>query len=162
MLFRSLADALYTVDVCRRLNLEKGLAEYPTEEAQMLESLCPDPDGDYRDIRYFFGYLERETFRDDAEMQTAPCPDCGRALSPDEFWFKRGNTGYYTLAECECGKKWFIRFKLARRDGLHWNFARCLEAPTQEGLQKWTKQKHQQQERLKRRLEKMGEQQEEA
>ena len=158
----ALADALYTVDVCRRLDLEKGLAEYPTEEAQMLESLCPDPDGDYRDIRYFFGYLERETFRDDAEMQTAPCPDCGRTLSPDEFWFKRGNTGYYTLAECECGKKWFIRFKLARRDGLHWNFARCLEAPTQEGLQKWTKQKHQQQERLKRRLEKTGEQQEEA
>ena len=78
----ALADALYTVDVCRRLNLEKGLAEYPTEEAQMLESLCPDPDGDYRDIRYFFGYLERETFRDDAEMQTAPCPDCGRTLSP--------------------------------------------------------------------------------
>ena len=71
--------------------------------------------------------------------------------------------GGSAVTDGECvGKKWFIRFKLARRDGLHWNFARCLEAPTQEGLQKWTKQKHQQQERLKRRLEKMGEQQEEA
>ncbi len=158
----ALADTLYTVDVCRKLDLAKGLAEYPTEEEQMLESLCPDPAGDYRDIRYFFGYLERETFRDDPEMQKALCPDCGGALCPDEFWFKRGNTGYYTLAQCTCGKKWFIRFKLARRDGLHWNFARCLEAPTQETLQKWSKQKRQQQERLKRRLEKADEQQAEA
>ena len=158
----ALADTLYTVDVCRKLDLQKGLAEYPTEEQQMLESLCPDPEGDYRDIRYFFGYLNRETFREDTEMQTVSCPDCGSRLTPDEFWFKRGNTGYYTLAQCQCGRQWFIRFKLARRDGLHWNFARCAEVPTPDALQKWNKQKHQQQERLKRRLEKAAGQPENA
>lgn len=155
----ALADTLYTVDVCRRLDLEKGLAEYPTEEQQLNESLCPDPEGDYRDLRYYYGYVERESFREDPEMQRSECPECGRALQADEFWLKRGNTGYYSLAECPCGCRWFIRFKLARRDGLHWNIARCLEAPSADALQKWNKQKKQQLERMKRRLEKAEQEQ---
>lgn len=150
----ALADALYTVDVCKKLDLEKGLAAYPTEEELMREGLCTDPEGEYRDIRYFFGHLNPEIFRENEEMQTAFCPDCGKRLQPDETWLKRGNTGYYSLCRCSCGKQWFLRFKRARRDGLHWNFARCLEVPRPEALQKWEKQKKQHDERVKRHAEK--------
>ena len=71
-----------------------------------------------------------------------------------ELWMRRGNNSYYGLVHCGCGKQWFARFKMARRDGLHWAFARCYEAPTPESLAKWEKQKRLMVERLKHRTEK--------
>ena len=91
------------------------------------------------------------------------CPDCGGLLAPEkhpgdqnegELWMRRGNNSYYGLVHCGCGKQWFARFKMARRDGLHWAFARCYEAPTPESLAKWEKQKRLMVERLKHRTEK--------
>lgn len=55
------------------------------------------------------------------------CPFCGKPLVLNDIWLKRGNTGYYTEATCPDHGPWFLRFKLNRRDGLHWNFARCIE-----------------------------------
>ena len=43
----------------------------------------------------------------------------------------------------------FLRYKLARRDGLHWTYARCLQMPTEELLARWNKQRRQQLERVK-------------
>jgi hypothetical protein len=43
----------------------------------------------------------------------------------------------------------FLRYKLARRDGLHWTYARCLQMPTADLLARWNKQRRQQLERVK-------------
>ena len=49
------------------------------------------------------------------------------------------------------------RDKLARRDGLHWSFARCLQLPDEALLARWNKQRAAQLERLKNRAEKSAE-----
>ena len=135
---------LYTADVCRKLDLRAGLAAYPTEEESLRASLCPAP-GDYRDFRVFRGYVEQSTWRSDPKIITASCPVCGGNLQPDDIWLKKGNSGWYTLSVCpacagtgnEAGKGVFQRYKLARRDGLHWSFARCVQIPDEAGLTRW-------------------------
>ena len=47
-----------------------------------------------------------------------------------------------------------MRYKLARRDGLHWSYARCVQIPDRELLTRWEKQRRQQLERLRAREEK--------
>ena len=50
----------------------------------------------------------------------------------------------------------FQRYKLARRDGLHWSFARCVQVPTAEHLARWEKMRTQQIERMQARAEKQA------
>ena len=132
----ALSDTLYTADVCRKLDLREGLAAYPSEEQALRQSLCPKP-GDYRDFRVFRGYVEPYTWRIDPVISTAQCPHCAGTAS-------------------EAGKGVFQRYKLARRDGLHWSFARCVQVPDAEALARWDKQRTQQIERMKARAEKQA------
>ena len=157
----ALSDALYTADVCRCLDLRRGLAEYPTEEESLRQSLCPAP-GDYRDFRVYTGYVEQYAWRTDPQLLCPPCPVCGTALEPDDVWLKKGNNSWYTLSQCphckgsetEAAQGVFVRYKLARRDGLHWSYARCVQIPDRELLTRWEKQRRQQLERLRAREEK--------
>ena len=160
----ALSDTLYTADVCRKLDLRAGLAAYPTEDEALHQSLCPAP-GDYRDFKVFRGYVEPSTWRTDPAISVARCPVCGEDLTPDEIWLKKGSNSWYTLAQCprcqgsgnEAGKGVLQRDKLARRDGLHWSFARCVQVPDDAGLARWHKQRTQQIERMRARAEKQAE-----
>ena len=87
------------------------------------------------------------------------------ALTPDDVWLKKGSNSWYTLSQCpHCAGSGnavsggvFQRYKLARRDGLHWSFARCLQLPDEALLARWNKQRAAQLERLKNRAEKSAE-----
>ena len=159
----ALSDTLYTADVCRMLDLRAGLAAYPTEEESLRASLCPTP-GDYRDFEVFRGYVEQYTWRTDPKIYTMSCPECGAPLKPDDVWLKKGSNSWYTLSQCPhcagssnaAGKGVFQRYKLARRDGLHWSYARCLQIPDDASLARWEKQRTAQLERMKARAEKQA------
>ena len=69
----ALSDALYTVDVCQRLDLARGIAEYPTEEQQLRAAACPEG-SDCRNVECFFGYLEKEVWREDPTLHDLRCP----------------------------------------------------------------------------------------
>ena len=88
------------------------------------------------------------------ELAQAGCPNCGKTLAPDEVWLKRGNTGYYTRCVCPDCSAWYLRFKLSRRDGLHWSFARCVEPVSEAADARWFKQRAAQLERMKRKAQK--------
>ena len=160
----ALSDTLYTADVCRLLDLRAGLAAYPSEEESLRQSLCAAP-GDYRDFEVFHGYVEQYAWRADPKIYQMNCPACGAPLTPDEVWLKKGSNSWYTLSQCpHCAgsgnaadKGVFQRYKLARRDGLHWSFARCLQIPDEESLARWNKQRTAQLERTKARAEKSAE-----
>ena len=100
-----------------------------------------------------------------SDISVARCPVCGEDLTPDEIWLKKGSNSWYTLAQCprcqgsgnEAGKGVLQRYKLARRDGLHWSFARCVQVPDDAGLARWHKQRTQQIERMRARAEKQAE-----
>ena len=148
----ALDDALYTAHICRKLPLSEGLATYPTEEELLREALLGD-DTAARDVQVFMNRLEHDDYRNAPELQTAHCPECGALLTHDEVWLKRGNTGYYTRSECPYCGHWYVRFKLSRRDGLHWSFARCTDPATPEADARWNKQRAAYLERMKRRKE---------
>ena len=151
----ALDDALYTTKVCRKLPLAEGLATYPTEEELLKEALLgAEPNSAARDIRLFMNRMERDDYRNVSELTEAACPECSAPLTPDEVWLKRGNTGYYTRCTCPYCGAWYLRFKLSRRDGLHWSFARCTEPATPEADAKWDKQKAALLERMKRKANK--------
>ena len=151
----ALDDALYTTKVCRKLPLAEGLATYPTEEELLKEALLgAEPNPAARDICLFMNRMEHDDYRNVSELTEAACPECSAPLTPDEVWLKRGNTGYYTRCTCPYCGAWYLRFKLSRRDGLHWSFARCTEPATPEADAKWDKQKAALLERMKRKANK--------
>ena len=159
----ALSDTLYTADVCRLLDLRAGLAAYPTEDESLQASLCQAP-GEYRDFEVFHGYVEQYAWRTDPKIYTMNCPECGTALTPDDVWLKKGSNSWYTLSQCpHCAGSGnavsggvFQRYKLARRDGLHWSYARCLQIPDDASLARWEKQRTAQLERMKARAEKQA------
>ena len=159
----ALSDTLYTADVCRLLDLRAGLAAYPTEDEALRQSLCQIP-GDYRDFTVFHGYVEQYAWRADPKISQMPCPECGTTLQPDEIWLKKGSNSWYTLCQCPsctgssnaAGQGVFQRYKLSRRDGLHWSFARCAQMPDAESLARWEKLRTAQLERMRAKAEKQA------
>lgn len=148
----ALDDALYTARVCRKLPLAEGLATYPTEEELLTEALL-GAENTGRDVKLFMNRMEHDDYRSVPELYQADCPECGAPLQNDEVWLKRGNTGYFTRAACPYCGHWYLRFKLSRRDGLHWSFARCIDPATPEYDARWDKQKAALLERMKRKQE---------
>ena len=159
----ALSDTLYTADICRRLDLRAGLAAYPTEDETLHQNLCPTP-GDYRDFKVFRGYLEQSTWKLDPVIGTMACPVCGTALQPDDVWLKKGSSGWYTLSQCpicagkggEAGRGVFQKYRMSRRDGLHWAFARCIQMPDDASLANWKRQRAQYLERQRIKAEKQA------
>lgn len=150
----ALDDALYTAKICRKIPLVEGLASYPTEEELLKEALLgPEGNPDAKDIQLFMQRMDHDDYRNDPALSVVHCPVCDHLLEPDTIWLKRGNTGYYTKSTCPLCGPWIVRYKLSRRDGLHWNFARCTEPATPELLTRWEKQKAASLERLKRKEE---------
>ena len=148
----ALDDALYTAKICRKLPLAEGLATYPTGE-ELLRSALLGEDSAARDVRVFMDRLEHDDYKNAPELNSVHCPECGAPLTHDEVWLKRGNTGYYTRSECPYCGHWYVRFKLSRRVGLHWSFARCTEPATREADARWEKQRAAFVERLRRKKE---------
>ena len=159
----ALSDTLYTANVCRLLDLRAGLAAYPTEDEALRQSLCQTP-GDYRDFTVFHGYVEQYAWRAEPKISQMPCPECGTTLQPDEIWLKKGSNSWYTLCQCPsctgsgnaAGQGVFQRYKLSRRDGLHWSFARCAQMPDAESLARWEKLRTAQLERMRAKAEKQA------
>ena len=92
------------------------------------------------------------------------CPVCGTALQPDDVWLKKGSSGWYTLSQCpvckgrggEAGRGVFQKYRMSRRDGLHWAFARCVQMPDDASLVRWKKQKAQYLERQRLKTERQA------
>lgn len=136
----ALSDVLYTCDVAQKLDGAKAFAEYPSEESQLYASLARK--GEIHDFTVSHGHFDQMEWRNNPEICQGNCPHCGGKLCPDEFWGKLASNGYYSLASCEkCRKNSFLLFKLARKDGLHWSFAKATRIPDEESLAKWEKEK---------------------
>lgn len=149
----ALEDAMYTARVCQRLPLAQGIAAYPTPADQLTAALLSGVDAEVYDVKTWFGRLEHDAYRLDPEMSRVACPFCGALMTLNDIWLKRGNTGYYTEAVCPAHGSWFVRYKLNRRDGLHWNFARCVETVRPDPYARYKKLEASQRERLRLKTE---------
>ena len=115
-------------------------------------------------VRVFRGYLDQSMWKLDPVIGTMACPVCGTALQPDDVWLKKGSSGWYTLSQCpvckgrggEAGRGVFQKYRMSRRDGLHWAFARCVQMPDDASLVRWKKQKAQYLERQRLKAERQA------
>ena len=95
--------------------------------------------------------MEHDDYRNEPELNQAACPECGAPLQNDEVWLKRGNTGYFTRATCPCCGHYYLRFKLSRRDGLHWALPAASTPLHLNPDARWDKQKAALLERMKKK-----------
>lgn len=134
----ALSDVLYTCEVGQRLDAEQAFDHYPSEESQLKEAL--ERRGPLLDFSYFQNRVELLAWRNEPEIYSGLCPDCGAPLELDDMALKLGSNLWYTLGRCpDCGREVFLQFKLSRRDGLHWSIGRGSRAVDEEGLAKWQK-----------------------
>ena len=150
---RAFLESLMPMDYAHRA--AKVMALYLTDytEEELLTEALLGAENTGRDVRLFMNRMEHDDYRSVPELYQAGCPECGAPLQNDEVWLKRGNTGYFTRAVCPYCGHWYLRFKLSRRDGLHWSFARCIDPATPEYDARWDKQKAALLERMKRKQE---------
>ena len=126
----ALDDALYTARVCRKLPLAEGLATYPTEEELLTEALL-GAENTGRDVKLFMNRMEHDDYRSVPELYQADCLSAARRCKRRGLAQARQH-GLLTRAACPYCGHWYLRFKLSRRDGLHWSFARCIDPATPE------------------------------
>ena len=119
-------------------------------------ALLNNTDTETYDIQTYFDRLDHDAYKNDPALYQVGCPFCGKPLVLNDIWLKRGNTGYYTEATCPDHGPWFLRFKLNRRDGLHWNFARCIETVRPESYARYKKLEKSQRERIRMKTERAG------
>ena len=138
----ALSDALYTAKVMQRVDLARGLAEYPDEEAQLRELLCT-PERPRQDFTSWKGLVDGEAWCKSREIRTAVCPECGRPLRPDadDFWLELGKNCRCSLGRCEEHGPVMVWLRRSRLDGLHYRFARATERPSKEAQDKWSHRK---------------------
>ena len=124
------------------------------------------PEGTYDALKkYGTDLVERaRSQKMDPVIGTMACPVCGTALQPDDVWLKKGSSGWYTLSQCpvcagkggEAGRGVFQKYRMSRRDGLHWAFARCIQMPDDASLANWKRQRAQYLERQRIKAEKQA------
>ena len=150
----ALADAVYTARVCLTIDLDKALAEYPGEERQLEELLCP-PDKKRSGFTLWRGYVDGEAWLTSAEMRRAACPVCGAPLAPDpeDWWLRKGNNSLCSMGSCPAHGPVMIWLRRMRSDGLHHTFARATEPADEALTARWQKEKKAALARAKRRAE---------
>ena len=138
----ALADAVYTAKILQHVDIEKGLAAYPDEEAQLRELLCP-PDRERSGFTVWKGFADGETWRKSTQMQAAFCPECGCPLvpDPDGVWLEKGSNCRCRLAVCREHGPVMVFLRRSNLDGLHYMFARAAEKTDPAGVSRWTKEK---------------------
>lgn len=115
-------DAWYTGEVCRRLDLEKGMEDYPVlklprprpERAAVRATLVRAEETGEEDIQVQFeGYKSRQDIFSDPQVGRKHCPECGRRLRESTNWLRLGDR-YLALAQCPDHGKYLIRLKVKR------------------------------------------------
>lgn len=150
----ALCDAMYTAKVCQFINIEEGMAAYPSEQEQLRELICP-ADRQREGFAAWSDYLDGESWLTNEEMRAVRCPDCGALLEldPEDVWLRRGNNCLYSMGRCPQHGDIMIWMRRSRTDGLHYTFARAVEKADETMANRWKKEKKSSQDRARRKRE---------
>lgn len=118
----ALADAYHTALICSKLDMKRGIAEYPNEtrprrhyehiDSLRKKALFP------RKVAADYvcgGYGTRSEAIHSDEISLIPCPVCGLPMDYDMF-VSQAPDKKVALCRCRDHRKFFIRVKLTRED----------------------------------------------
>ncbi len=109
-------DAWFTFEVCRRLDMQKGIAEYSGMSVGTRVPLRRDDIKNIRDIKRALS---------DERVANIPCPSCQQLLNAEE-WLSFGGGKKTTIAECEQHGKFLIKFNCKKASATMWNGIRII------------------------------------
>lgn len=109
-------DAWFTFQVCRHLDMQKGLAEYSCMSAGIRVALRQDVIKNLKDYR---------TVLRDERVAGVPCPDC-RELMTSREWLSFGGGKKSTICECEKHGEFLVKLTCKRATAELWNAVRII------------------------------------
>ena len=139
-------DAWFTFQVCRRLDMQKGIAEYSGMSAGIRVPLRRDVIKNIRDYRAVLS---------DPRVRDAGCPLCGELMKNAE-WLIYGGGKKTTISECEKHGQFLVKLTCKKASSETWTVNRTLYRADEEALasyekklqkQKEARQRHHQKER---------------
>ena len=134
-------DAWFTYQVCRRLDMQKGLAEYSGMSAGIRVALRRDVIKNIRDYRKVLS---------DDRVSSVPCPSCGALLASAE-WLSFGGGRKSTISECEQHGKFLVKLGCKKMSENLWTATRTIYRADVKALDSYEKKLQKQHEVIARR-----------
>ena len=122
-------DAWFTYEICRRLDMQKGLAEYSCMSAGARVPLR-------RDV--IKNITEYRTVLSDARVRDIPCPDCQRIMDNAE-WLSFGGGRKSTISECTQHGKFLVKLSCKKASAVLWTAARTVYRADEDALASYEK-----------------------
>lgn len=144
-------DAFLTFELCRKLDMTLGLAEYAEYVAALPTPLFKDAVPDIYD-------LKKMTFN--RRVVDIPCPKCGGKLKLRQWLFSSGKS-CKTIARCDEDGDFLIKLKAAKITEGNYTVTRSVFAATEDDVNAYNEKLRKREER-KKRTENSNNKQEEA
>lgn len=107
----ALNDAYYTAQVCMKLDLNRGIAEYGNEGKIDLGGYFP-----HLTHSLYSGFESRQAALCDRRISVIPCPVCGKPMSYP-LWVKQSGSKKITLCHCEDHGDYMVRVQFFKGAG---------------------------------------------
>lgn len=105
----ALNDSMSAYEICKRLDLEKGIAEYENNVAQMIGKKYKT-----EEIGKLFS-CKKEVFSD-SDVMKFKCPECGEEAFCEEAVAKTKGKSI-SVAKCKNGDSFFVKFRFVPKKG---------------------------------------------
>lgn len=138
-------DAYITYEICRKLDMPLGIAEYSDYSPTVSAPLYKDT---INDVESFNKILL------DKRVADHNCPRCGTALVPREWLFIKGKS-FKTVAKCpQCGENFILKLKAFMINNQNYTVIRTIYAADEEDITAYEEKRKKREERLKKGAEK--------
>jgi inhibitor of KinA sporulation pathway (predicted exonuclease) len=114
----ALNDALYTYEICRRLDMQKGLAEYSELAGVTRVALRKDVIKNVTDNRAVL---------DDSRVRNCQCPSCDLIMTPNE-WVYYGGGKKTTVTQCSEHGDFLVKLTCKKVSDGNWTVNRSVYA----------------------------------
>ncbi len=150
-------DAYYTVRICQKLDVKKGIAEYPSAVlSKAKEEKAPE-----LDRMSASGYSGIKAILTDLSLQTVLCPDCKKELASRVYWTRQGNNKFFALVHCDCHGDYLVRLTVTKA-GKKRNVSRCTQKIDADALARYEGKIQKEKERAEKRRQRLTQEKEKA
>lgn len=125
----ALNDAWFTYEVCRKLDMEKGLRDYPALSAGIRTALRKDVITNVKSCRKMLN---------DGRIRAIPCPSCENELTARE-WLIYGGGKRTTIAACPVHGDFLVKMTSRKVSDDDWTMTRTLYSADEAALESYAK-----------------------
>ncbi|MCH5203411.1 MAG: exonuclease domain-containing protein [Oscillospiraceae bacterium] len=137
-------DAYLTYEICKKLNMVLGVAEYAELSSGISEPIFKDAVQNVEDCK---------TMLRDRRVTELKCPECGKKIAPSDWLFSNGKN-CRTVMQCECERAYTIKLKAVFVTEGNYTVVRSVYAASEEEVNAFSEKLRQKAEAKERRKKK--------